>query len=54
MDRADSLRRDRTQPEPIDALDAERVTFDELYERHRLDVYRYLRPSRVTGSSTQK
>jgi RNA polymerase sigma-70 factor (ECF subfamily) len=43
MDRAHSLRRDRIQPEPLDALDAERVTFDELYERHRLDVYRYLR-----------
>ena len=43
MDRADSLRRDRARLESLDALNAGSVTFDELYERHRLALYRYLR-----------
>lgn len=54
MDRADSLSRDHgplASHESPDALDAAGVTFDELYERHRLAVYRFLR---AWGSSDEE
>ncbi|MBA2632647.1 MAG: RNA polymerase sigma factor [Chloroflexi bacterium] len=44
MDRANPLRRQHAQLDDLDdAVGAKPASFEELYERHRSDVYRYLR-----------